>query len=184
MEDDAREFVLPDEGFRPTGHLRRTHLTPRGTAPSLDIEPDPSPLTTYLVKQTESAVRAHLDVVLRAHNLTTAQYTALSVLHRREDLSSAQLARRSFVKPQTMHELVVGLERQGLIERLASADRRHVLLARLTPQGRRKLADCWAAVDEIEQHMVAGLTEAELMMLRALLERCHRALSGPLPGDR
>jgi len=33
------------------------------------------PLTTYLVKQVESAIRAHLDVVLlRRHGLTTAQY--------------------------------------------------------------------------------------------------------------
>src|SRR3954453_11451467 len=88
------------------------------------------PLITYLVKQTESAIRAHLDVMLRTHQLTTVQYTALTVLQHREDLSSAQLARRSFVKPQTMHETVIGLERQGLIERHPSADRRHVLLVR------------------------------------------------------
>jgi DNA-binding MarR family transcriptional regulator len=141
----------------------------------------PPPLTTYLVKQAEAAIRAHLDSVLRDHNLTTTQYTALTVLQRREDLSSAQLARRSFVRAQTMHEMVVGLERQGLIERVASADRRHVLLARLTAQGRRRLAECQADVDLVEQHMVADLSAAELAILRALLERCHHALSHPLP---
>lgn len=138
--------------------------------------PGSPPLTTYLVKQAESAVRAHLDTVLRTHALTTVQYTALTVLEHREDLSSAQLARRSFVKPQTMHELVVGLERQGLIERHPSAGQRHVLLIRLTAEGRRKLTECHADVDHIERRMISAFSDAELAMLRALLERCHAAL--------
>jgi len=135
------------------------------------------PLTTYLVKQAEVAIRSHLDAVLRAHALTTVQYTALTVLDHRQDLSSAQLARRSFVKPQTMHELVVGLERQGLVERYPSAGQRHVLLIRLTAEGRTKLDECHADVEAIERQMVAALSDAELAMLRALLERCHAALA-------
>jgi DNA-binding MarR family transcriptional regulator len=138
-------------------------------------------LSIYLVKQTEAAIRAHLDLVLRRHNLATAQYTALTVLRNREGLSSAQLARRSFVKPQTMHEMVVGLERQGLIARERSADRRHVLLIRLTEQGRRRLADAQADVDRIENQMVRDLDADEVATLRSLLERCHLALSDPLP---
>jgi DNA-binding MarR family transcriptional regulator len=140
------------------------------------IMADAAPLTTYLVKQTESAIRAHLDGVLRAHTLTTVQYTALTVLEHREDLSSAQLARRSFVKPQTMHELVIGLERRGLIERRPSASQRHVLLIRLTAEGRKKLDECHADVDHIERQMVGDFSDAEVAMLRALLERCHAAL--------
>src|SRR5207248_1797998 len=124
------------------------------------------PLTTYLVKQVESAIRARLDAALRRHGVTTVQYTALTVLQHRGDLSSAQLARRSFVRPQTMHELVVGLERQGLIERHPSADRRHVLLARLTPAAVRKLDDCRADIDLIELEMVQDLSAGEVAALR------------------
>jgi len=135
------------------------------------------PLTTYLVKQLESAIRARLDAVLRRHGITTVQYTALSVLQHRGDLSSAQLARRSFVRPQTMHEVVVGLEKQGLIERHPSADRRHVLLARLTPAAHSRLAECRAEVDLIEREMTQGLTGVEVGTLRTLLEHCHHALA-------
>jgi DNA-binding MarR family transcriptional regulator len=137
------------------------------------------PLTSYLVKQVESALRARLDTALRPHNVTTMQYTALTVLQHRGDLSSAQLARRCFVRPQTMHEMVVALERLGLIERHPSADRRHVLLARLTPVGLEKLAECRPDVDLIERDMVKDLTDEDLNMLRALLERCHVALAQP-----
>src|SRR5438552_3134163 len=131
---------------------------------------DHAPLITYLVKQAESAIRAHLDTVLRSHALTTVQYTALTVLDHREGLSSAQLARRSFVKAQTMHELVIGLERLGLIARQPSADRRHVLLIRLTTEGRKKLDECRADIDRIETQMVADFSAAEVAMFRALLE--------------
>jgi hypothetical protein len=42
--------------------MQQTHLTPGGAASSLDIEPDPSPLTTCLAKQTELAtLRALLE---------------------------------------------------------------------------------------------------------------------------
>ena len=135
------------------------------------------PLTTYLVKQVEAAVRARLDTALRPHGITAVQYTALTVLQHRGDLSSAQLARRSFVRPQTMHEVVVGLERHGLIERHPSADRRHVLLARLTTAGLTKLDECRADVSLIERDMVRDLSDAEEAMLRELLDRCHRTLA-------
>lgn len=141
-----------------------------------------SPLTLYLVKQLESAIRARLDTALRQYRITTVQYTALSVLQHRGDLSSAQLARRSFVRAQTMHETVVGLERQGLIERHPSATRKHVLLARLTPEGRAKLAECWAETERIEQDMLRGLACSDATVLRDLLDRCHHALAHP-PGD-
>jgi DNA-binding MarR family transcriptional regulator len=144
---------------------------------------DPRPLTTYLLKQTESAIRSHMDTVMRPHGLTTMQYTALTVLQHREDLSSAQLARRSFVKPQTMHEMVLTLERQGLIMRYRSPHRSTALLVRLTPEGREKLSACQADVLRIERQMIESLSGAELAMLRALLERCHQSLSRPLSRD-
>jgi DNA-binding MarR family transcriptional regulator len=143
---------------------------------------DEPPFTSYLVKQLESAIRARLDAALRRHGITTSQYTALTVLQHRGDLSSAQLSRRSFVRPQTMHELVVGLERLGLVARHASTERRHVLLTRLTAAGRTKLAECRADVDMVERDMTHGLTDVELALLRGLLERCHHALA-PSAGE-
>jgi DNA-binding MarR family transcriptional regulator len=137
------------------------------------------PLTTYLVKQVEVAIRAHLDAALRDHGLTAAQYTALTVLQHRGDLSSAQLARRSFVRPQTMHEMVTGLERQRLIERHPSPDHTRVLLIRLSDAGRAKLAECASDVEHIERQMVKPLGDDEVAALRSLLERCYAALAAP-----
>ena len=60
----------------------------------------------YLIKQVELAVRQALDDVVATADLTTLQYTALTVLERHPGITSAELARNSFVRAQSMAEMV------------------------------------------------------------------------------
>lgn len=105
------------------------------------------PLTLYLVKRLELVIRALMDDALRPLGLTTLQYTAMSVLEGRGALSSAQLARRSFLRPQTMHEMVLTLEKRGLLVRKPQPDNKRILLATLTgragPCSPKAAPRCW-----------------------------------------
>ncbi|MGH2842802.1 MAG: MarR family winged helix-turn-helix transcriptional regulator, partial [Solirubrobacteraceae bacterium] len=84
----------------------------------------------YLVKQIELAVRSRLDDLVRPAGLTALQYTALTVLERNTDLSSAQLARRSFVTSQAMADMITALETRDLIYRYRDpADRRRLVIS-------------------------------------------------------
>jgi len=115
----------------------------------------------YLIKQVELASRAHLDDIFRPIGMTALQYTALTVLERHPDLSSAQLARNSFVTAQTMADMVRALEDRGLVERHRDpADRRRLVLA-LTADGRTLLRRYRGAVAELEKRMLAALTAGE-----------------------
>nr|WP_238413228.1 MarR family transcriptional regulator [Saccharothrix deserti] len=127
-------------------------------------------MTLYLVKRLELVIRALLDDALRPLGLTTLQYTALTVLQRRNNLSSAQLARRSFLRPQTMHEMVLTLERRGLIVRVPDAENRRVLLARLTDAGHAVLAECTPRIAEVEAELLDGLSPGQRMTFREGLE--------------
>jgi DNA-binding MarR family transcriptional regulator len=131
----------------------------------------------YLVKQVEQAIRAHLDNLLRPLGLTTLQYTALSVLERRDGLTSAELARRSFVRPQTMHEMITALDDRGFIERRRDPQNRRVLLISLTPLGREMLETYDQEVQQLEQRMVAELSQHRRSELADALAACRRALS-------
>ncbi|MGZ6670562.1 MAG: VIT1/CCC1 transporter family protein [Solirubrobacteraceae bacterium] len=52
---------------------------------------------------------------MRPYGLTTLQYTTLSVLNRHgAPLSNAQLARRAYMTPQAMSEVIDALETKGL----------------------------------------------------------------------
>jgi DNA-binding MarR family transcriptional regulator len=143
----------------------------------------------YLVKQVELAIRSHLDDLLRPDALTALQYTALTVLERHPDMSSAQLARNSFVTAQSMAEMITILEERGLIERHRDpADRRRLAVA-LTPAGHAILGRYRDQVAALEARMLAGLTRPRVTALRRSLNACHANLAGnqarlPVPCHR
>lgn len=145
--------------------------------PAARCEPPP-PRVTYLVKRLELAVRAEMDAVVAGLGVTVPQYTALSVLVRHPGMSGAQLARRSFVSPQAGSEMLAVLERKGLVHRAPDAVNRRVRRVRLTDDGLRLLAACDAAVDDLEQRMLAELAPVDVDRLRTFLGACVGALSG------
>ncbi|CAM02077.1 MarR family winged helix-turn-helix transcriptional regulator [Saccharopolyspora erythraea] len=135
------------------------------------------PLTLYLVKRLEQVIRARMDEALRPHGLTTLQFTALTALRRRDGLSSAQLARRSFVTPQTMNEMVRWLEKHGHIERRRDPDNRRVLLITLTESGRSLLRRCDPLVEAIEAEMLGAVPAVQHPLFRQSLQLGYTALS-------
>ena len=85
-----------------------------GTEPdgTLGAAIDPArPSLLYMAKQLELVVRARLEEILKDEGITALQYTALTVLDHHDGLSPAQLARDSFVTPQSTADLVAKLER-------------------------------------------------------------------------
>jgi DNA-binding MarR family transcriptional regulator len=144
------------------------------------VDPAAGPSLLYAVKQVELAVRAHLEELLRPSGTTAQQYTALTVLARRAGLTSAELARNSFVTPQSMGDLVTALERRDLVER--HRDPRHArrLLISLTPAGDELLAKVEPQVRALEERMLGALADGERVALRDYLNRCRTALAdGP-----
>ena len=141
----------------------------------------PPPTLLYVVKQVELAVRARLDEILRPAGLTALQYTALTVLERHPDLTSAQLARNSFVTAQTMADMVVILCERGLIDRHRDrTDRRRLVLA-LTTQGRKLLKAYRGEVAALEAEMLAPLTQRQAAQLRTSLSACRAVLADDPP---
>ena len=129
-----------------------------------------------MIARLERALRSAIQERVKTHDLTASQFTTLSILGRRDEpLSNAQLARRAYMTPQSMSEVIDALEQRGLIERNSNG-RGRALPATLTPKGRRVLADCERAVDELEDEMLAGLDAAERAQLLAALKSAVRSL--------
>jgi DNA-binding MarR family transcriptional regulator len=112
------------------------------------------PRFSYAVGALDRSIRRSLVAILRPFELTVAEYTALSLIRRRAGYSNAQLARRSFVSPQAMHEMISSLERRGLLERPPSPSHRSMRRTHLTQQGGELLDRCNVAVDEMEEAML------------------------------
>ncbi len=172
--------VLPrpaDRRANGAGWLTARPARDRGSTLGLMPAAEPAPLLLYLLKQVELGVRARMDEIVRPAGLTAVQYTAMTVLERHAGLSSAQLARLSFVTAQSMADVVTSLEALGLIERQRdAADRRRLAIA-LTANGRVLLDRQRDKVTALERDMLSGLTGPEVTGLRAALNTCRDNLS-------
>ncbi len=138
------------------------------------------PTLLYLVGRIDRVVRRSIDDVVRTRGLSVSQYTTLSVLDRRSGLSNAQLARRAFVSPQSMNEVLLTLEQRGLVRRRAHPEHGRIRQTLLTAKGRRLLAACDEQVRAVEARMVSGLSREERSTLRDALVRGVRSLQDGL----
>jgi DNA-binding MarR family transcriptional regulator len=136
----------------------------------VSISPLPT-RTVYLLRVVTLTMRVEIDRRLHPFGLTAIQYTILSILARREGLSSAELARRFLVTPQTMNTMILSLERKGLVARQTNAANRRILRASLTRKGVTILGKCDALIDELEAELAASVGPAQLKSFRAALKR-------------
>lgn len=138
----------------------------------------------YLLKEASSALRASMEAVLRPLGMTITHYSCLELLAQRPGLSNSELARGTFVTRQSMNVLLQTLERDGAVTRPAEAPVGKALPTRLTPAGRRALAEASAAVRGVETRMLSGLDESERGEAGRILRSMVRSLrepSGPGP---
>jgi DNA-binding MarR family transcriptional regulator len=127
------------------------------------------PLTTYLIRRVQLLITRNLTDCLRDYNVTPAQYLMLSLSRRGGEMSSASLARLFTISPQSMNEMIAGLEKKKLIARTVAGEKRRTLQIKLTPEGAKLLKACDRAVDRMEKHLFSSLSAAELHSLRSAL---------------
>jgi DNA-binding MarR family transcriptional regulator len=112
---------------------------------------------------------------LEQHDLTLPQMGIMFDVARIRGVSSAGLARVRRMTPQTMSEIITGLERDGLLERRPRHGR--TLGLYLTPAGTARLAKARSAAAEIEREMLAGLSEKDQERFRDLIFRAVNHLT-------
>jgi DNA-binding MarR family transcriptional regulator len=135
----------------------------------------------YLIKQVELAVKQALDDVVAVADLTTLQYTALTVLERHPGITSAELARNSFVRAQSMAEMVTYLLGRDLVTRERDERNRKQYLLSLSADGQRILDELHESVADIEAKMLEDFDAGQTEILRTYLTRCRHSLSGHPP---
>ena len=131
----------------------------------------------YLLKRAQAALHAGMAAALRAHGATLAQYAVLTALDEEPGLSNAGLARRAFVTPQTMNQVLLELEQKGWVTRHPHPGHARIRQAELSGTGRAALRACHRSADVVEQQMLAPLTPTDRHQFAATLRACIEALS-------
>lgn len=142
----------------------------------MTMAPPPDQRISQLLTRAQHALRHAADESLRQHGVTAAQYATLCALASSDGVSGAELARRCFVTPQTIQEIVANLERLHLIERRRDGGDGRALHAYLTPKGQQSVEACHQAVAQVEERMVGDLGKKERKRLYGALSRCVASL--------
>ena len=130
----------------------------------------------YLLMRVHRALRASIDETLRPHGFTLPQVTVMFALAYKSGLSTADLARRAFVTPQAMGEVLAGLEAKGCVIRRAHDFHGRIQPAELTETGMEARKLCYEVLARAEAQMLSGLSADERITLGGLLERCLEGL--------
>lgn len=154
--------------------------TREGPAAASGSVGDEGPRFSYAVGALDRRLRRSLRAALEPFGLTVPEYTALSLIRLRDGYSNAQLARRSFVSPQAMHEVIRSLETRGLLERTQSTFHGSIRHTHLTQKCRELLGGCDAAVDLMEKAMMPDIPQDRRSEITSMLLQAARRL-GELP---
>jgi DNA-binding MarR family transcriptional regulator len=123
----------------------------------------------YAVKRLQQALRARMDAVLAPHGLTMPQYAVLVLLAEQPGISSAELARRSFVTAPTMIRIVTTLEGNGLLTRVEHPPEGRARVAQLSAEGERRLRAAAQDVQTVERVLQDAAAERDRRTVLAWL---------------
>ncbi|MCH7307516.1 MarR family transcriptional regulator [Acinetobacter sp. NIPH 1852] len=128
------------------------------------------PRLSYMIARVDRIISKHLTEQLKHLNISLPQFTALSVLASKSNLSNAKLAERSFIKPQSANKILQDLFSNGWIEKTPDPTHGRRILVTLTQSGLNKLNECNIVVEKVEQKMLQGIDINLAYLIRNNLE--------------
>jgi DNA-binding MarR family transcriptional regulator len=135
-------------------------------------------LPSWSVIRTHLLLAPRLARTLAPLGLSPTQFGVLVQLDNTPGATSSELARACLMTPQSMSELLPGLEAAGHVRRDATGRGRPAPV-HLTDAGREVLARATPLVEAADGPAALGLTTEELTTLTTLLHRVATKVSGP-----
>jgi DNA-binding MarR family transcriptional regulator len=130
------------------------------------------------------------DTHLAGGEISHAQFELLIELDERGELSAGELAQAARISPASVTQMLDGLLETGHVERTRSESDRRVVLARLTPVGRARVAAKRAAWRERWERALADVSPRDMRAAARVMERlgavfeqepCEELRPGPPP---
>ena len=123
----------------------------------------------YLLRQAHAAVRLKMERTLADLGVTSPQFAVLTMLNAYPGLSGADVARLTFLTPQTVGVIIRNLARDGAIAMTPHPVHGRIQQWTLTPRGSTLLKACRERVIGLEKRLTNGLdAKAEASIRRWL----------------
>ena len=124
-------------------------------------------------------LQARIDTALRAAGITAAQWRVLDAAIAAPGSSGAELARSCGVTAQTMHALIMTLERDGLVVRQPHPVHGRVQQVYVSNAGEERHREGSGAIGAVESRLLAAFTDEETREFERLLDMAVATLDRP-----
>ena len=152
------------------------------TSPLQAFRNSPAYRTTALLKRLHMGLTVVMEETLRERGIELSRPQALVLMHLLEHpgTSNADLARMSAVSPQTMHQILLRLGRDGLVTRTPHPWLGRVMSFRITERGTELVMRGAEVAQGVIDGALGVLSPAEQEQLVELLQRCVATLPSTL----
>ena len=116
-------------------------------------------------------------VIYRPAGLSSAGFRVLFTVWVFGELEPRRIAALSGVSRAAVSSVLNTLERDGFAERTRESSDRRLVTVRLTPEGERRVVECYRAQNRREQELFASLSRRELETFTAVM---RTLLSAPV----
>ncbi len=143
---------------------------------------DPKPITEtigYIIARVCTAHHYRASQFMSDIGLYLGQEMVLQNLWQEDKLTQSDLANRIGVQIQTIHKMILRMEKAGLVTKQADENDGRVSRIHLTPKGNELQNVTEQAWDQLEQVTLADLTIEERYILRHLLQKLESNLGKP-----
>ncbi len=106
---------------------------------------------------------------LEPYSLTRAQFFLLIALYEEDEIPISRLGEKAALDRSSLTGILDRMERDGLVERVASPEDRRTVLVRLTPRAKALEGDLRRIYEETNQRFLSRLTEEEREVLRRVV---------------
>lgn len=147
----------------------------------MPLSMNPRDYLTCMMSQLTHTMEHEMAATAKELNLTLLQLAALAELNHNRALSTADLARLTFVTPQNMSLTISKLEAGGFLLRGHHPTNARVKRLVLTRTGSKALRKAVARAVVIEHQMFSGLSAKDKDRLRNQLRECLARVKPPAP---
>lgn len=149
----------------PRGDL--VHFNARIEGINYDVLDD---LIGYAVRRAQLSIYEDFTAGFAAEELTPQRFSSLVIIENNPGISQTKLSEVMGIARSGVVSIIDRFEKDGLVERQASDDRRSYNL-HLTSEGKKQLRKYKKAVQEHDSRISQALTEVEKNQLRSLLRK-------------
>ncbi|NVK18317.1 MAG: MarR family transcriptional regulator [Methylocystaceae bacterium] len=129
----------------------------------------------YLVRIYYRAVSQSVsNIYEREYNITVSEWRAMAVLGNEQPLSAGEIVKRSSIDKVRVSRAIAGLTKAGYLERRVDENDRRKVALQLTRSGQLVFQDLVAKVRQLEEELLAGLSEDERDQLRNLMAKVRK----------